>query len=668
MKKIYIYLMAGLVLAGCSKATDTLTPQRIQEPESQQQTPDAPDTFTLKVETVATKALTDNGQTLGSEWKQGDSVSVYNLTAEEKIEGWLKATTDGPTTVFEGTVSGNFNQGDTLVLEFLSPDYYMQDGTLEGLASQSDYAVSKVEVSGINPEEKTIATTVAEFEKMQAVVKFNITNRKSPVEPLKVTSFTGSGKFPGSGRLLKIIVTPAAATDELYVAIPYFGNTEITFEAKGEDGYDYRLIVPEVSFTDGLYYRRTLNMKRKALVKAPVAKTNLTYNTSEQALVDAAHVYWKVNDQEVILDNDKDFQQDSCVISYFVKKEVTADMVPDAPLADEEGWSTSIPKQTHAGTYYVWTKMKGNYDYEDADVSDTPVKVVIAKATPTINATAVTSDMTYNGQSQDLLSAAAALKIGETVVTTEKDAAATACTIKYYVTTDTLQVAPAATDPGWKTSYSATHAGAHFVWIMTEGNGDMNAATAKVSKVIAKATPTLTAPTAKTGLTFNGNKNNINGSFQTLINAGSTTGGTLVYKVGNGSYNTFAPAATDAGTYTVYYKVIGNDNYNGINEASFTVTIAKADGFLELDSYNLNFNSTGSKTVNVTAASGTVSVMEGGQNANMYLATYSNATSKITVTAIGSPTLHEPTLPANVTVTSAATTNYNAKTATINLQ
>ena len=174
MKKIYIYLMAGLVLAGCSKATDTLTPQRIQEPESQQQqapdAPDTPDTFTLKVETVATKALIDNGQTLGSEWKQGDSVSVYNSTTEEKIEGWLKATTDGPTTVFEGTVSGNINQGDILLLQFLAPDYTMQDGTLEGLAAQCDYATSQVKVTAIDPEAKTISTEQANFEKMQAVV------------------------------------------------------------------------------------------------------------------------------------------------------------------------------------------------------------------------------------------------------------------------------------------------------------------------------------------------------------------------------------------------------------------------------------------------------------------------------------------------------------------
>ena len=681
MKKIYIYLMAGLVLAGCSKATDTLTPQRIQEPESQQQqapdvpdAPDAPDTFTLKVETVATKALIDNGQTLGSEWKQGDSISVYNSTTEEDIEGWLKATTDGPTTVFEGTVSGNINLGDILVLRYLTRNYENQDGTLEGLAKQCDYACAQVEVTGIDSEAKTISTEQANFEKVQAVVKFSITNRKENPEAVNVKSFSGTCKLPFSEFPISIHVTPQTPTNELYVAIPPLWNLDITFEAEGADGYAYRLIVPEVSFEEGLYYRRTLQMKRKALVKAPVAKTNLTYNASEQALVDAAHVYWKANDQEVILDNDKDFQQDSCVISYFVKKEVTADMLPDAPLADEEGWNTSIPKQTHAGTYYVWTKMKGNYDYEDADVSDTPVKVVIAKATPTIGATAVTSDMTYNGQSQDLLSAAAALKMGETVVTTAKDAADKECSIKYYVTTDTLQVAPAATDSGWKTSYSATHAGAHFVWIMTEGNGDMNAATATVSKQIKKATATVTVTAASGTLTYNGNKQNLLSGAATLkIGSTNVTSAkdaadkecSIQYYVSTSQTSTTGGSwgtsynATNADTLHVWVRVTGNKDINDISQAyKVSKVIAKKNPSFSLASSSVTFgqsdavNST--KTVNITYdGDGTLSASSN----DTAKATASISNKVLTITrksgAAGTVT---------ITVTPAAGANYNAAT------
>lgn len=85
---------------------------------------------------------------------------------------------------------------------------------------------------------------------------------------------------------------------------------------------------------------------------------------------------------------------------------------------------------------------------------------------------------------------------------------------------------------------------------------------------IGKANPKVTAPTAKT-LTYNK-------SAQNLINAGSTTGGTIQYKVNNGAYSTSIPVGTNAGTYTVYYKVVGNTNYNDVAEKSITVSIAKA--------------------------------------------------------------------------------------------
>lgn len=81
-------------------------------------------------------------------------------------------------------------------------------------------------------------------------------------------------------------------------------------------------------------------------------------------------------------------------------------------------------------------------------------------------------------------------------------------------------------------------------------------------------TPVVTPPTAKS-LTYSG-------SAQELVNAGSTTGGTLQYKVNNESYSANIPKATNAGTYTVYYKVVGGEAYSDVDEASVSVTINKA--------------------------------------------------------------------------------------------
>ena len=653
-------LLAGSILAGCSKASDSLKPQTALKQETEKATEaQGPNAFILKIEAenVATKALTDMGETLGSEWRQGDSLSVYNLTAKENIEGWLYAEADGTSTTFSGTVAGNFNQGDILLLQFLAPDYQEQDGTLEGLAAQCDYATSRVEVTAVDPEAKTIATEHASFEKMQAVVKFDITNRKNPVEPVKVTSFFGYGVLPGSETPFGIQVTPAAATDELYVGIPYFENMKITFEGMGEDGFEYRLIVPEVSFEDGLYYRRQLNMKRKALVKAPVAKTNLKYTSQPLALVDSAHVVWKVNNQEVILDDDKDYQEQKCVISYFVKKEVTEGTIPTAPTATENGWVSSIPTETHAGTYYVWTKMTGNYDYEDADVCDQPVKVVIAKGTVTVDVSAVSGNLVFNTQQQNLLSAAAKIKLGTKDVTTATDDQSKACVISYYVSSSNST----ATGGSWGTSYSAKNPGTWYVWVKVTGNGDINdvAAASKVSKYIDKATPTVTTtPTARTGLVYNG-------AAQNLANAGSTNGGTLKYSADNVTWSNNVPTRTNAGSYTVYWKVVGNDYYYDKSGGNFSVTVAKANGYITLSPSSLSYTDPyQTKTVSVISShGGSLSYSKSGTYASYYTVSIDGSNISIKWNVPVDPGSMQ--VDADVTIYCAETTNYTAASANV---
>lgn len=76
----------------------------------------------------------------------------------------------------------------------------------------------------------------------------------------------------------------------------------------------------------------------------------------------------------------------------------------------------------------------------------------------------------------------------------------------------------------------------------------------------------LTAPTAKSGLVYNG-------SAQELITAGSTNVGALKYSLDGSNYGTDIPKGTDAKTYTVYYKVVDSGNKDLTTAASLTVTI-----------------------------------------------------------------------------------------------
>ena len=89
-----------------------------------------------------------------------------------------------------------------------------------------------------------------------------------------------------------------------------------------------------------------------------------------------------------------------------------------------------------------------------------------------------------------------------------------------------------------------------------------------VSVTISPVAPAYTAPTAMDGLIYSGNA-------QALVNAGSTSHGKLLYSLSkDGAYSETVPTGTDAGEYTVWYKVAGDNNHTDTQPASVTVTVA----------------------------------------------------------------------------------------------
>ena len=172
--------------------------------------------------------------------------------------------------------------------------------------------------------------------------------------------------------------------------------------------------------------------------------------------------------------------------------------------------------------------------------------------------------------------------------------------------------------------------------------------TKHVKSVSYMGVPVVTAPTAKSGLIYSG-------AAQTLVNAGATTGGTLQYKVGTGAWGTALPSATNAGTYTVYYRVVGGDNFIDVAEASLNVTIAKANPNVSLSVTSLSLTADDfSKDITVTR-SGTGTITASSNNTTYAKPTVSG--NKVTVhRAHGAATSSTVTITVNV----AATANYNA--------
>ena len=98
-----------------------------------------------------------------------------------------------------------------------------------------------------------------------------------------------------------------------------------------------------------------------------------------------------------------------------------------------------------------------------------------------------------------------------------------------------------------------------------------------------------TAPVGKTGLKYTG-------VAQALVTAGSATGGTVMYKVGDGEWTADVPTAKDVANYTVSWKVVGDDTHNDKASADLAaISIAKADLNILLNSDTKPYDGTAYK-------------------------------------------------------------------------
>lgn len=90
-----------------------------------------------------------------------------------------------------------------------------------------------------------------------------------------------------------------------------------------------------------------------------------------------------------------------------------------------------------------------------------------------------------------------------------------------------------------------------------------------VNVVATPAASVTAAPTAKTGLKYNGND-------QALVSKGTANGGTMQYSLDNSTWSNTIPTGKDAKTYTVYYKVKGDSDHTDFTPTSNTVSVSIA--------------------------------------------------------------------------------------------
>ena len=370
--------------------------------------------------------------------------------------------------------------------------------------------------------------------------------------------------------------------------------------------------------------------KADVTMTAPEAKANLVYNAQAQTLVAAGTV--QGGEMQYAL--------------------------------DDETFATALPTGTDAKEYTVSYKVVGDQNHNDVEAQT--IKVTIAQAALTA-ATLKETNLVYNQQDQTALVAsvsAGTLTVPEgsyevtgnkgtnvgtyTATITGKGNFKGSVTAQFSIVADNSVLFDLTLNPteyvydGTEKKPAVTVKNGETV--LVEGTdytlaytNNVNAGTAKVTATgkgnyactktaeftIKKADVTMTAPEAKANLVYNAQA-------QALVAAGTVQGGEMQYASDGENFSTTLPTGTDAKEYSVYFKVMGDQNHNDVEAQNFKVTIDKAAlTAATLAKTSLVYNQQEQTALVASVSAGTLTVPEGsyevtgnkGTNVGTYTAT-----------------------------------------------
>ncbi|MBQ9277465.1 MAG: Ig-like domain-containing protein [Lachnospiraceae bacterium] len=208
-------------------------------------------------------------------------------------------------------------------------------------------------------------------------------------------------------------------------------------------------------------------------------------------------------------------------------------------------------EKTNAGTYTATAVGLTGENADSYELLEATTSFTINKVTPTVKTAPAASAITYGDSLSDSTLEKGIAEFGEKAVEGTFD-----------WKDDTTKPAVADSE---KTEYDVVFTPKDAV--------NYNTVECKVKVTVNKADPSVDKTPAANTLTYNGEE-------QALVNEGTTTDGTINYAIGTDAktaptegWSEEIPTATDAGTYYVWYKVVGNDNNNDTEPVCIEVVI-----------------------------------------------------------------------------------------------
>ena len=279
IKTLAALLMAGAAMTACSS-----NDENILEEVSQ---PDQPKVYTMTVEATkgdnGTRGLVLNGTILNAKWDSGETVIVmkWDDTVDEWYEiGELTAEpSNNASTTLNGTLKEAPEANKTkLFLHGTSVSYDNQQGTLDYIAKNCDFATAMI--TKIEKDETTNNFTVSGIEliSQQAIVQFHLQDKGGNslnVTKLKIEDGEGNmykelnastGNLTGLGHVNgSVEINYSAGTEPMFVALANVGSSSklkltATVPSGGDNTYTYVYEKTNVALEAGKYYDITVKM------------------------------------------------------------------------------------------------------------------------------------------------------------------------------------------------------------------------------------------------------------------------------------------------------------------------------------------------------------------------------------------------------------------------
>lgn len=292
-------------------------------------------------------------------------------------------------------------------------------------------------------------------------------------------------------------------------------------------------IIPEseysVSYSENIEVgTATVTITDKTGGNYTIATTSVNFTITKEQLtvtVTANDLYYTTKEQELVTGSlSGSGSLSNCTLYYSI---------------DNINYTTSVPKAAKIKTYTVYYKSEGDANHQGTGVATVEASIKVNTVTnPTITVTP--STFTYDGTEKE---PDVTVKDGETLIHS------TEYTVSYEnnVNVGTAKV------------------------IITDNEGGNYIVSGTATFTIVENGSSYVPPKAKEGLVYTGKA-------QELIIGGSSTTGTMhYYSLDDVNYSTAIPKGTDAKTYTVYYKVVGDDNHYDSPATELTVVLSPKD-------------------------------------------------------------------------------------------